>query len=197
MFTCEGQYDGAAVENLLRRAGDDLGLRVDSWRDPIPSGRWTSRESVLDLAEKARRRPGVGGLLLTRDADDDCPRTTGPEAAAWLREVRLPFPAAVVLFKPEFEVLFLPGLPASVRGARAQRDWEANRDCKAIVSRPMLPARRYKPSTDQLRLTRALDLGRLRAAGVPCYGTFENAIRFLASNWGTAGAGRAYPPALA
>jgi hypothetical protein len=39
--------------------------------------------------------------------------------------------------------------------------------------------RSYKPTLDQLPLTRMVDLDLLSAAGVPCFGTLQRAIQFL------------------
>lgn len=53
------------------------------------------------------------------------------------------------------------------------------------------PGRSYKPAFDQLPLTRMIDLPTLRAANVPCFGTLERALTFLA---GAFGKGGVYPP---
>ena len=41
---------------------------------------------------------------------------------------------------------------------------------------------------DQLSFTRLVDFDILESAQVPCFGTLERAIRFLAAHWGEAGA---------
>jgi len=51
--------------------------------------------------------------------------------------------------------------------------------------------RTYKPAVDQLPLTRMIDIPTLREANVPCFGTLERALAFLAENFGSAGV---YPP---
>jgi hypothetical protein len=48
------------------------------------------------------------------------------------------------------------------------------------------PNRSYKPTLDQLPLTRLIDFTALRAADLPCFGTLERALVFLAQ--GSAGA---------
>jgi hypothetical protein len=50
---------------------------------------------------------------------------------------------------------------------------------------------RYKPTLDQLALTRMVDFKDLRAARLPAFGTLERALRFLAS---ARVAGAVYPP---
>lgn len=49
------------------------------------------------------------------------------------------------------------------------------------------PNRSYKPTVDQLPLTRLIDFPTLRAADVPCFGTLEPALRFLAGGQATRG----------
>lgn len=49
----------------------------------------------------------------------------------------------------------------------------------------------YKPTLDQLPLTRLLDFDLLRERQIPCFGTLERALVFLAQNIGTAAT---YPP---
>jgi len=125
--------------------------------------------------------------------------------ARWLADLRLPFPAAIVLFHPEYEVLFLPclgqmagkplGTGAAARpglrlGTQWDGPWESRRGIKEWLTNHFEPNRSYKPTLDQLPLTRLVDLPTLRRAGVPCFGTLERAITFLAE--GRAGA--VYPP---
>jgi hypothetical protein len=45
----------------------------------------------------------------------------------------------------------------------------------------MSPGRSYKPTLDQLPLTRFVDFGAIRAhePPLPCFGTLERALRFL------------------
>lgn len=121
--------------------------------------------------------------------------------AAQLRTLGAPFPIAFVLLKPEYEVLFLPcieqlaGKPLGGRpGIRPDArwngsDWESRRGVKEWLSERFPEGRRYKPTVDQLPMTRMLDLDRLSAADVPCFGTLERALRFLAQH----PAGEVYP----
>jgi hypothetical protein len=117
----------------------------------------------------------------------------------------LPFPAAVVLFHREYETLFLPCIdlmagqpihdpngtdrPGIVAGARFEGDPQSRRDAKGAISSFFPPGRHYKPTIDQVALTRMLDFRALRASQLPCFTTLENALRFLA----TAGPGETYP----
>jgi hypothetical protein len=150
-----------------------------------------------DLAPLVSR--WVRAVLVLRDADDDCPRDLAPLVSRWVRAVGLPFPVACVLLCPEYEVLFLPcmdrmaeaGFPPACRWDAAT--WEARRGVKEWLSRQLPPGRAYKPTVDQLRMTRLLDLEALQQADVPCFGTLQRALHFLDAQWGTPNA--AYPQA--
>lgn len=202
----EGHGDVAAAGNLIGRLWAALGTPL-VWAPPI---RWKNLhrdEGVKKAAEFVRRKPDAGALLLLRDEDDHCPRTQGPRLASSLRACGLPFPAAVVLLHPEYEVLFLPCLdqmagqplgsgneqrPGLRPGTRWDHpgDWEHHRGIKEYLTAHFPANRSYKPTTDQLLLTRMIDLEALRAAEVPCFGTLERALGFLA---GSPAAGEVYP----
>ena len=131
------------------------------------------------------------GLLIIRDADDDidCPKTNGPKTAGWLRDESLPFPAAIVLIRREYETLFLPCLtrmagiplrddrgierPGLVLGSTFEGDYERMRDVKGWLSRHFPRGRSYKPTVDQLPMTRLIDFSDLRRSGLPSFGTLE------------------------
>lgn len=200
----EGHGEVEAAGNLISRLWQELGGRF-AWGD---AKRWKNlhqQEGIVKAAERIRREGDVAALLILRDADEACPKDLGPQAARWLADLTLPFPAAFVLLKPEYEVLFLPclhlmvGRPLPGRGGERpglrpgtvwQGDWERLRGLKEWLSGQFSESRIYKETTDQLALTRWIDLPTLRAAGVPCFGTLERALRFLASD---PGPGTVYP----
>jgi hypothetical protein len=189
----EGHGESDAILNLLHRLQRDLALPSVVWERPLRQ-RASTCSQVQRVAEIVRGRGDADGLLITRDDEDGCPRDSGPLIAEWLKELALPFPAAVVLFYREYETLFLPcvktmaGQPlvdGAVRrpGLRADAscsdDYEARRDAKGVLTDLMPPGRAYKPTTDQLAFTRMLDFQLLRQSGLPCFGTLERALRFL------------------
>ena len=140
----EGQGDVLAVGNLLARLSSDQGATL-AWSTPV---RWPNLHLEQGLrrgAEFVRSKKDVRGLLVLRDEDDACPRHRGPEMANWLRALGLPFPSAVVLLHPEYEVVFLPcldlmageqlgGRPGLDPGAVWDGEtWEARRGVKEWV----------------------------------------------------------------
>ncbi len=200
----EGHGETDAVLNLLHRLQADLGLPPVVWGRPLRK-LVASRSRAEEMAGLVRGKGDAQGLLLLRDDEDGCPRETGPELAKWLKELGLPFPAAVVLFFREYETLFLPcvdlmaGRPLVSRGierpglragASFTDDPEGPRDAKGVITSLMPPGRAYKPTTDQLALTQMVEFGRLRESGLPCFGTLERGVRFLL---GGGGAGKVFP----
>ena len=199
----EGRGELGAVDNLIARLSTDLWISR-AW---APAMRWQNlhlRRGIEKGASFIRSKPDADALLILRDEDDDCPAHQAPLIASWLRELQLPFPTAVVLFHPEYEVLFLPCLdrmagkplkvgsevrPGILPGTRWEGSWERLRGIKEWLSKQYPPNRIYKPTLDQLPLTRMIDFAALRRADLPCFGTFERALAFLVD--GTAGS--SYP----
>lgn len=200
----EGHGEVGAVDNLVSRLSVNLGL-PRAW---APAIRWKNlhlRTGLEKGANYIRTKPDAKALLILRDEDDDCPKERGPVLAGWLRSLNLPFPASAVLLHPEYEVLFLPCLeqmagqelgsgatarPGLLPGSLWDGDWESRRDIKGWLSARFPPSRSYKPTLDQLPLTRLIDFSRLRQSDLPCFGTLERALAFLAD----ATPGEVYPP---
>lgn len=191
----EGHGEADAVLNLLVRMAR---ARSDSlaWAPPL---RWANlhqwsadkRGGVQAGVDFIRGKKNAASLLILRDADEGCPRQLAPAVATQLRALGAPFPVAYVLFKPEYEVLFLPclarmagreldGRPGLVAGATwTGAHWEAKRGLKEWLSNHFAPGKIYKPTMDQRALTQLIDLDTLRRADVPCFGTLERALSFL------------------
>lgn len=108
----EGHGEIGAALNLVTRLWIDLGLDAHfHWSDPPIRGQALhTQEGVVRACQLVRTKRDAAALLLLRDADDDvdCPKARGPQSAEWIRAQQLAFPAAVVLFRREFETLFLP-----------------------------------------------------------------------------------------
>lgn len=192
----EGHGEVEAVGNLLARLSARIG-DATQWARPL---RWNNlhlweargRGGVRAALDFVRGKGDAAGLLLLRDADDGCPKVLGPEIASHLRGATPPFPTAYVLFKPEYEVLFLPcvssmagraldGRPGLLPGTTWDgATWEARRGVKEWLSSHFPKGRRYKETVDQLAMTRLIDLDVLAQAEVPCFGTLQRAVAFFA-----------------
>ena len=188
----EGHGEVLAAQNLITRLSQASGLFLP-WKTPL---RWPNlhqweglrRGGVRTGAEFTRGKPDAGSLLVLRDEDDGCPRSLAPEMAERLRGLNLPFPTAYVLLHPEYEVLFLPCLAAMSpigfpKGLEWDGEtWESRRGIKEWLTRQLPKGRSYKPTVSQLAMTRLLDLDALRRSELPCFGSLERALAFLASN---------------
>ena len=206
----EGHGDGQAALNLVHRLAKDLGLAGLHWADPIRGRNLHQERGVQKAGELVRRKKDVAALLLLRDEDDGCPKDLAPIAAAWLRNLALPFPSAVVLAHREFEAFFLPCIsrmagrkllspegierPGLLPDSIFSGDPESLRGVKEWLSKHMQPGRAYKPTLDQLALARLVDFQMLREADppLPCFGSLERAVRFL-QNQEHSGKSEVYP----
>ncbi len=194
----EGHGEVDAVANLIARMWRERGAPFP-W---MPPRRWlnlhqwqprSGRGGVAGGAGFVRSKPAARALLILRDEDDGCPRERAPRVTRQLAGLGLPFPVAYVLLRPEYEVLFLPCLRELGFPEWDGATWESRRGIKEWLSSHLPPGRRYKPTLDQARYTRGLDLGRLRAADVPSFGTLERALDFLADPERSV-PGAVYPP---
>ena len=205
----EGHGETTAALNLVVRLWNDLGLPPVHWADPPTRGlKLHLREGVTQACNLVRAKGDAEVLLILRDEDDGCPKSVGPTMSSWISQLNLNFPVALVLAHREYEVFFLPCLPTMagrpvrddrgvvrttvVENAEFRGDPQSVRGVKELM-RSFL-TRGYKPTLDQLPLTRMIDFDVLRASRLPCFGTLENALRFLARTRGHAGT---YPPPLA
>lgn len=199
----EGHGEIEAALNLVARTSTHLNMPV-VWARAIRWKNLHQRAGVENGANYIRSRGDASALLVLRDEDDGCPKTLGPETAHWLRALNLPFCSAVVLLRPEFEVLFLPCIDelagrtlSGPRGARAglrlgtrwNGGWESRRGIKEWLTANFSGQTSYKPTTDQLQFTRMLDIPKLAAAAVPCFDTLQRAVTFL----GSGSSGTVYP----
>jgi hypothetical protein len=201
----EGHGEVQAAGNLIVRLSRDLGLPC-VWTEPQRAKAMHTHAGMLRLCERLRAAPDCERVLFLRDEDDDCPAQTGPRTAGWLAAAGLSFPAAMVLLRREYEVLFLPCIhmmaghplrdargnerPGLAAGTVFNGDPEGIRNVKGWLSNHFPPGRPYMPTQDQLPLTRLVDFSVLRAAALPCFMTLERALRHIA----TAPPGAVYPP---
>lgn len=190
----EGHGEVGAVDNLITRLSTDLG----HYRAWSPAIRWKNlhlQSGIEKGANYIRGKKDADALLILRDEDDACPAQRAPVMAQWLHDLQLPFPTALALLHPEYEVLFLPCLPQMsgkkigdgpqarpglLPGTAWTGSWESRRGIKEWLSAHFPPGRSYKPTLDQLPLTRFLDFAALHTADLPCFGSLTRALAFLA-----------------
>lgn len=189
----EGHGEVDAVGNLVARLWNELGAPFP-WARPLRWKNLHTEEGLRRGAEFVRGRGDARALLVLRDEDDKCPRTEAPKAARHLSSLDLPFPAATVLLHPEYEVLFLPCLdrmagrslpspaghrPGLQEGTQWAGEWERKRGIKEWLTRQFPRGRAYKPTLDQLPLTRMIDIEQLRAADLSSFNRLERALKFV------------------
>ncbi len=204
----EGHGETRAALNLVTRVWTDRGLPHIVWSDPPIRGKALhTEEGIAEACRLVRSKGDAEALLILRDEDDACPKDTGPQGAAWLSREGLPYPTALVLAHREYETWFLPCVhlmagkpiqdhlankrPGLLAGTTFTGKYESIRGVKEWLTRHFPRGRSYKPTVDQLPMTRMIDIGVLRAAGVPSYETFERALAWLSTNRGKKGV---YPP---
>lgn len=192
----EGQGEQKSVLNLVTRLWHDLGLHHNHhWAEPIRCIGINSRKGLSKACSLVRSKGDAEVLLILRDEDDDCPKDKAPIVAQWMIEENLPFPCGIVLFHREFETLFLAGLrdiagkllmdesgivrPGLLASTKFDGDLEKVRGVKGWLSKHFPDNRSYKPTVDQLPMTRLLSFQSLRSSGLPCFGTLERVLRFL------------------
>jgi len=199
----EGHGEVRAALNLVTRLWRDLALAEVICADPPIRGiALHTKAGMLKSCEILRSKRDCDRALILRDEDDGCPASRGPEAARWILDAGLPFPVATVLAHREFEAWFLPCVhlmagrqlvdpnggsrPGIQAGTTFSGVPEEIRGVKEWLSRNFAAGKSYKPTLDQLPLTRLLDFAVVRDAQMPSFGTLERALRFLATAVGHA-----------
>lgn len=191
----EGHGEAEAIVSFLARLTADLALAPVRWRPPLRQRGFHADHVVTRVLNIVRAKRDADGLLIFRDADDECPRAAAPRIAALARGARLPFPVATVLAEREFESLFLASLPtlagkllrdpsgSSRPGIRADAHFEVDpaavRGAKEWISAHMPRGRIYKPSVDQRPLAAMVDFSVVRSSSLRWFHSLERALRFL------------------
>lgn len=185
-LTCvvEGHGEVAAVPVLCNRVFREL-LDVHDWyvdNDPIklPRGELVDARSKgpgrsvrrgLELVVGRR----ASGALIVCDVDDDCPVIWSRGVAEMsVADNRYP-PIAAVMCCREFESWILHGVARSFPAAKGLADPDRSpRDAKGKLAEVL---GRYRPTLDQLNLTRELDLAEVWRRSK----SFDKFVRSLAA----------------
>lgn len=166
-FIVEGHGETEALPTLVRRIVDWSQCPELELLPPFRS----KKPAIVDDDELAAlvrfqrdKLGGAGVMLISCDADQDCPANLGPSRVEVAREVAPDCLVSAVLPKVEFEAWFLGSLE-SLRGVRgikhdavSPEDPEAVRDAKGALSQVMQGSRAYSPTADQPALAAEFDI---------------------------------------
>jgi hypothetical protein len=163
----EGHGDVQAVPVLLRRLLTEA--RVFNLGVGRPIRRRTSELHTQTGVERAVRlallQPECASILLLFDSEDFCPRELAARVLGWAQHAAGGQPCVVVLAYREYETWFLAAIE-SLRGkcgirndASVLPDCESRRGAKEALEAYMSSDSSYHETTDQAKLTAALDLG--------------------------------------
>lgn len=166
----EGHGEVEALPILIRRIAMELGAVVEVGR-PIRchKGRMKSESAlfqVLGLARQKMKMPG--GIIILKDADDECPAQSGPALLEMAKGIAKDMNISVVIAKHEYESWLVASLEslAGIRGIPEGVSGEDNPEdicgAKERLSEVMTGNRRYSPRIDQSELTRQFDMQRAR-----------------------------------
>jgi hypothetical protein len=119
------------------------------------------KRAVQVVSDRADTR----AIIVLIDADDDCARDIIPQMTQWSQEAVPSLPCAIIMARREYEAWFLAAIE-SLHGkrrirdnARYDRDPEAVRGAKGVVSRFMPQNKPYSETADQVALSADFDLG--------------------------------------
>ena len=160
----EGPGEREAVPLLLRHLLQQILVRYDLIvAQPIVTNGKGNMDRRLDKYLKYARIQKADGIIIVRDADDDCPYLTAHNMAKKVQVMNLGVPVVIVCPKPEFEAWFIGSLAGSY--AASIREYlellptiavpsnvEMLGDAKGWISRQMPEGKMYKPTRHQAKL---------------------------------------------
>ena len=161
----EGPGERQAVPLLLRRFFQHVMERNDlTVAQPIVANGNGNMDRKLEKFLGYARIQKADGVIIVRDADDNCPHEIASNMADEVRRVNLGIPVVIVCPKPEFEAWFIGSLVGSC--GDSIRDYlglapnttvpsnvEMLRDAKGWISRRMPEGKIYKPTRHQAKLS--------------------------------------------
>jgi len=132
-----------------------------------------NKEGIQKAMALARARP-ADAVLVICDSDDDCAARWGPSATSIVGSILL---GTAVMIEREYETWLLLGLDPRELECAGIKNPNRKRDAKGAL-RAVRGS--YKPSTDQLRMTREMDIARVWS----CSDSFDKLVRSLALVFG-------------
>ncbi|MBL7690384.1 MAG: DUF4276 family protein [Flavipsychrobacter sp.] len=195
----EGHGEELAASKLINKMWANLGLPHQPVAKTI---RWKNLHTDVGLnkgIEHIRAKGNAQGLIIMRDDEDSCPARLAPEKSRFIDTLNFDFPISYNIMYREFETIFVAyfdhfrgrAIPHSIRGEikfRENIEKPANpetiRDAKGAVSNAFIGNSSYKPTTDQLSLTQAIDIDLLRGTGLPCFESLERGLLHISENIG-------------
>lgn len=195
----EGHGEPEAAQKLVHKIVNHLGYQDCYFSKGRRRPNLHTHEGLRETIELGALSPGVEGILILRDDEDNCPAITAPERANFMRSLSMPFPIAYCILYREYETMFIAysdefakaPVPHLIRGqfifqpgTTAPANPEYIRGAKEWLTKHLL-GRTYKPTTDQLSLTQAMDISILQKKGLACIGTLERCVNFLYTNKGS------------
>jgi hypothetical protein len=192
----EGQGETSASQKLIYKIIEyySLGHHVFSNGRRIPN--LHTDEGVKKAVNLAWLDPNTEGVLIMRDDEDNCPKVTAPRMAKLIKDLNAPFPVAYCIMYREFETLFIAyskefagqAIQHVIRGTIQFKTEipevipETIRGAKEWISKYLEGGRVYKPTTDQLSLTQALDIEKMISLNLPCFDTLTRCVKKIIEN---------------
>jgi len=172
----EGDGETQAVPGLLYRILQELNrwdIQIEKPKEAKGCDTLLATGGLERFVQLAWAVPECVAVLILIDADERCPKETAADFTRRIQALGVHRSVAIVFAKCEFEAWFLasletiagkelsdrPGLPANLR---YEQDVETKRGVKEWLSNHFPRGRSYKPSEDQLPMTRLLDIALVR-----------------------------------
>ena len=183
----EGESEVISVPVLIRRI---LSERFSVHQNVVARPIRKHRNKIIQVGELERyidlaqtRRTGTRAILITLDADDDCPAELSAELLGRAKAQASHLVHSVVIAKMEFEAWFLGALE-SLRGScglgdniQNHSDPESVRGAKEALSSLMVEGTHYLSIQDQVRMASQFDLN-MAQANCP---SFDKLVRDIES----------------
>jgi len=194
----EGDGDLTAVPNLIREAAAHYELfRLTTVGKPLRAGNIKSllREGEFERFLRIATKKESEAIIVAVDADEACPVDIARQlvARAGAIEQEINRRVGVILFKPEFEVLFLhsiesiaerlPKYKINPRALGSREDFESLRDAKGRL-RNACDGMNYKETRDQDKFIYGMDFNVVMEKS-RCFARFVRVLHWVETEMST------------